>query len=76
MPRRSRRSPRHLRVVVSVVVAIVTSVIQPSRQCLDRSVRVSGTGLWQSLDPLSIVRPQDVQVEEQREQEEVHVSRW
>lgn len=36
-------------------------------------MRVSGTGLWQSLIRYPIVRPQDVQVEEQREQEEVHV---
>lgn len=36
-------------------------------------MRVSGTGLWQSLIRYPIVRPQDVQVEEQREQEEVQV---
>ncbi len=62
--------------MVSVVVAIVTSVIQPSANAVDRSVRVSGTGLWQSLVRYPIVRPQDVQVEEQREQEKYKCSRW
>ncbi len=51
----------------------MTSVINPVANAVDRSVRVSGTGLWQSWIRYPIVRPQDVQVEEQREQEEVHV---
>lgn len=60
--------------MVSVVVAIVTSVIQPGHDAaVDRSVRVSGTWPLAGSGSAIGVRPQDVQVEEQREQEEVHV---
>lgn len=59
--------------MVSVVVAIVTSVINPVANAVDRSVRVSELASGKVWIRYPIVRPQDVQVEEQREQEEVHV---
>ncbi|STJ44766.1 ribonuclease E [Escherichia coli] len=74
MPRRSRRSPRHLR-VSGQRRRRYRDERYPTQSPMPLTVACASPELASGKVWIRypIVRPQDVQVEEQREQEEVHV---